>query len=100
MSKLSKPVFIFALKAVEPGTPEACRVRLLLKELGRKYKLMVSWPEDQADVRDDARLHAKQSDLQRNEGVSTPSSRAREGPEVLGNGMKNGRRSETQGDCG
>ncbi len=87
---MSKPVFIFALKAVEPGTPEACRVRLLLKELGRKYKLMVSWPEDQADVRDDARLHAKQSDLKPNEGDLTPSSGPPEDRVNPGNATKNG----------
>lgn len=37
--------FIFALRAIGPGPDEALRVRKLLKELGRKHGLRVTFPD-------------------------------------------------------
>lgn len=43
--QVDQPQFVFALRSIRPGTPEECRVKRFLKELGRKHKLRVSWPE-------------------------------------------------------
>ena len=37
--------FTFSLRAVGAGPPTEVRVKRLLKELGRKHRLKVRWPE-------------------------------------------------------
>jgi hypothetical protein len=42
--------FIFQVSAVGDGTPEAVRVRRLLKALGRVYGLRVEWPTEAVEA--------------------------------------------------
>ena len=80
--------YVVTLRPLRSSVPAEIRLRRLLKTALRVYDLRCTAV---SAVRADARLHAKQSDLQRNAGVSAVASKPPEGRVNPGNGTKNRR---------